>query len=219
VNELGFVGCNLNPDPSGGHWTSPPLTDRYWYPLYEKMCELDVPAMVHVSSSCNPVFHATGAHYINADTTAFMQFISADLFKDFPTLKFIIPHGGGAVPFHWGRYRGLAQDMGRPPLTESVLKNVYFDTCVYHLPGIELLLKVVPLDNILFASEMVGAVKGIDPQTGHHYDDTKRYLDALPLSAADRHKLFEGNVRKVYPRLTKQIEKQVGQRHALPSKA
>jgi len=65
----------------------------------------------------------------------------------------------------------------------------------------------------------VGAVKGIDPQTGHHYDDTKRYLDALPLSAADRHKLFEGNVRKVYPRLTKQIEKQVGQRHALPSKA
>jgi 4-oxalmesaconate hydratase len=219
VNELGFVGCNLNPDPSGGHWTSPPLTDRHWYPLYEKMCELDVPAMVHVSSSCNPVFHATGAHYINADTTAFMQFIQADLFKEFPTLKFVIPHGGGAVPFHWGRYRGLAQDMGRPPLTESVLKNVYFDTCVYHLPGIELLLKVVPLDNILFASEMVGAVKGIDPQTGHHYDDTKRYLDALPLSAGDRHKLFEGNVRKVYPRLTKQIEKQVGQRHALPSKA
>lgn len=208
VNELGFVGCNLNPDPSGGHWTSPPLTDRHWYPLYEKMCDLDVPAMVHVSSSCNPVFHATGAHYINADTTAFMQFIQADLFKDFPTLKFIIPHGGGAVPFHWGRYRGLAQDMGRPPLNESLLNNVFFDTCVYHLPGIELLLKVLPLDNILFASEMVGAVKGIDPQTGHHYDDTKRYLDALPLSEADRYKLFEGNVRKVYPRLSKQIEKQ-----------
>ena len=48
VNELGFVGCNLNPDPSGGHWTGPPLTDRSWYPLYEKMVELDVPAMVHV---------------------------------------------------------------------------------------------------------------------------------------------------------------------------
>jgi 4-oxalmesaconate hydratase len=208
VNELGFVGCNLNPDPSGGHWTAPPLTDRSWYPIYEKMCELDVPAMVHVSSSCNPVFHATGAHYINADTTAFMQFIQGDLFKDFPTLKLIIPHGGGAVPYHWGRYRGLAQDMGRPPLAEMMRDNVFFDTCVYHLPGIELLLKVVPLDNILFASEMVGAVKGIDPQTGHHYDDTKRYLDALPLSEADRYKLFEGNTRKVYPRLGKQIEKQ-----------
>jgi 4-oxalmesaconate hydratase len=123
VSELGFIGCNLNPDPSGGHWNSPPLTDRYWYPFYEKMVELDVPAMVHVSSSCNPNFHATGAHYINADTTAFMQFLTADLFKDFPTLRFIIPHGGGAVPYHWGRYRGLAQDLKRPLLGDYVLKN------------------------------------------------------------------------------------------------
>jgi 4-oxalmesaconate hydratase len=201
VRDLGFIGCNLNPDPSGGHWTSPPLTDRHWYPLYEKMVELDVPAMVHVSSSCNPNFHATGAHYINADTTAFMQFLTADLFKDFPTLRFIIPHGGGAVPFHWGRYRGLAQDMKRPPLEELMRNNVFFDTCVYHLPGIELLLKVVPLDNILFGSEMVGAVRGIDPRTGQYYDDTKRYIDALPLSAQDKAKLFEGNARRVFPRL------------------
>jgi 4-oxalmesaconate hydratase len=205
VRELGFIGCNLNPDPSGGHWTSPPLTDRHWYPLYEKMVELDVPAMVHVSSSCNANFHATGAHYINADTTAFMQFLTADLFKDFPTLRFIIPHGGGAVPFHWGRYRGLAQDLKRPPLEELMRNNVFFDTCVYHLPGIELLLKVVPLDNILFGSEMVGAVRGIDPRTGQYYDDTKRYIDALPLSEQDRTKLFEGNALKVYPRLAGRI--------------
>jgi len=202
VKELGFVGCNLNPDPSGGHWTDPPLTDRWWYPIYEKMIELDVPAMVHVSASCNPNFHATGAHYINADTTAFMQFLTSDLFKDFPTLKFVIPHGGGAVPYHWGRYRGLAQDLKRPPLGELLLKNVFFDTCVYHLPGIELLLKVVPIENILFASEMVGAVKGIDPETGYNFDDTKRYIDAVPrLSDQDKRKIFEGNSRRVYSRL------------------
>jgi 4-oxalmesaconate hydratase len=203
ITELGFIGCNLNPDPSGGHWTAPPLTDRAWYPLYEKMVELDVPAMVHVSSSCNPNFHATGAHYINADTTAFMQFLTADLFKDFPSLRFVIPHGGGAVPYHWGRYRGLAQDMKRPPLGELIRDNVFFDTCVYHLPGIELLLKVVPADNILFGSEMVGAVRGIDPETGHYFDDTKRYLDNIPsLTAEAARKIFEGNARKVYPRIT-----------------
>jgi 4-oxalmesaconate hydratase len=201
VRDLGFIGCNLNPDPSGGHWTSPPLTDRHWYPLYEKMVELDVPAMVHVSSSCNPNFHATGAHYLNADTTAFMQFLTADLFKDFPTLRFIIPHGGGAVPFHWGRYRGLAQDLKRPPLEEMMRNNVFFDTCVYHQPGIDLLLKVVPLDNILFGSEMVGAVRGVDPRSGHYYDDTKRYIEASSLSAGDKKKLFEGNARRVFPRL------------------
>jgi 4-oxalmesaconate hydratase len=201
VNELGFIGCNLNPDPSGGHWKDPPLTDRWWYPFYEKMVELDVPAMVHVSSSCNPNFHATGAHYINGDTTAFMQFLTADLFRDFPTLKFIIPHGGGAVPFHWGRYRGLAIDMKRPPLAEHLLKNVFFDTCVYHLPGIELLTRVIPADNILFASEMVGAVRSIDPETGYHFDDTKRYLDQVALADDDRRKIFEGNARRVFSRL------------------
>ena len=201
VKELGFIGCNLNPDPSGGHWSDPPLTDKWWYPLYEKMVELEVPAMVHVSGSCNPNFHATGAHYINGDTTAFMQFITSDLFKDFPTLKFIIPHGGGAVPYHWGRYRGLAQDMGKPPLKELLLGNVFFDTCVYHLPGIELLLKVIPAENILFASEIVGAVRGEDPETGHYYDDTRRYIDAVGwLGAAEREKIFSGNVSRVYPR-------------------
>jgi 4-oxalmesaconate hydratase len=201
VRELGFIGCNLNPDPSGGYWKDPPLTDQWWYPIFEKMVELDVPAMIHVSASCNPNFHTTGGHYINGDTTAFMQLITADLFKDFPTLKLIIPHGGGAVPYHWGRYRGIAQDLKRPTLREHLLDNVFFDTCVYHQPGIDLLTKVIPVDNILFASEMVGAVRGVDPETGHFYDDTKRYVDALAIADADKRKIFEGNARRVFSRL------------------
>ena len=205
---LGFVGINLNPDPSGGYWKSPPLTDRYWYPIYEKMVEWEMPAMVHVTGSCNPAVHFTGAHYINGDTTAFMQLLQGNLFKDFPELKFVIPHGGGAVPFHWGRYRGIAQDMKKPVLGEHLLKNVFFDTCVYHLPGIELMAKVIPADNVLFASEMLGAVKGIDPETGHHYDDTKRYIDQLKgLDEASRYQIFEGNARRVYPRLDAQLTK------------
>ena len=208
VKEYGFVGINLNPDPSGGHWTSPPLTDRYWYPLYEKMVELNVPAMIHVSSSCNPNFHATGAHYINADTTAFMQFIQGDLFRDFPTLRLIIPHGGGAVPYHWGRYRGLADMLKRPALSSHVMQNVFFDTCVYHQAGIDLLARVIPVDNILFGSEMVGAVRGIDPETGHYFDDTKRYIDALALPAADKQQIFELNARRVFPRLDARLKAQ-----------
>jgi 4-oxalmesaconate hydratase len=203
----GFVGVNLNPDPSGGYWTDPPLTDKYWYPIYEALVALELPAMIHVTSSCNPNFHATGAHYINADTTAFMQLLQGNLFKDFPDLKFVIPHGGGAVPFHWGRYRGLGLMMKKPPLSEHLLNNVFFDTCVYHYPGIRLMKEVIPADNILFASEMIGAVQGIDPETGHYFDDTKRYVDQLPdLSEADRHKIFEGNARKVYPRLDKMLK-------------
>jgi len=207
ITEYGFVGVNLNPDPSGGHWTSPPLSDPYWFPVYEMMVAYDVPAMVHVSTSCNACFHTTGAHYLNADTTAFMQCLTSDLFQRFPTLKFVIPHGGGAVPYHWGRFRGLAQEMKLPPLEEHLLNNIFFDTCVYHQPGINLLTEVIPVDNILFASEMIGAVRGIDPRSGHYYDDTKRYVDATAnLDAEQRHKIFEANARRVYPRLDAQLK-------------
>ena len=193
-------------DPSGGYWTDPPLTDKWWYPLYEKLVELDVPAMVHVSASCNPNFHFTGAHYINADTTAFMQLISGDLFKDFPTMRFVIPHGGGAVPYHWGRYRGIGLDHRKTEIAEQLLNNVSFDTCVYHQIGINLLTEVIPSDHILFASEMIGAVRGLDPETGHYFDDTKRFLDAVEwISEDDRHKIFEGNALRIYPRLARKL--------------
>ena len=208
VEELGFVGCNLNPDPSGGYWTSPPLTDRSWYPFYEAMIELDVPAMVHVSASATPVFHATGAYYINADTTAFMQLVQGSLFDDLPDLRLVIPHGGGAAPYHWGRYRGLADMLGQPPVESNVMGNVFFDTCVYHQPGIDLLTKVIPIENILFASEMVGAVKGVDPTTGFNFDDTKRYIDALAVSESDKTRIFEGNAKRVFGRLEAQLKKQ-----------
>jgi len=113
----------------------------------------------------------------------------------------VIPHGGGAVPYHWGRYRGLADMLKKPSLDTHVMKNVYFDTCVYHQPGIDLLFDVIDVDNILFGSEMVGAVRGIDPQTGHYFDDTKRYVDALDISDEAKAQVFSGNARRVYPRL------------------
>ena len=89
----------------------------------------------------------------------------------------------------------------RPALDGHVMRNVFFDTCVYHQPGIDLLVKVIDIDNILFGSEMLGAVRGIDPQTGHHFDDTRRYIDALAIPAAAKRQIFELNARRVYPRL------------------
>jgi 4-oxalmesaconate hydratase len=205
VEELGFVGCNLNPDPSGGYWSSPALTDRSWYPFYEAMIELDVPAMVHVSASATKFFHATGAYYIDADTTAFMQLVQGNLFEDLPGLRLVIPHGGGAVPYHWGRYRGLADMLKQPPVETNVMENVYFDTCVYHQPGIDLLLKVIDTKNVLFGSEMVGAVRGTDPQTGHYFDDTHRYIEESALDKDAKADVYERNTRRVYPRLDRAL--------------
>lgn len=203
VSELGFVGANLNPDPSGT-WAGQPLTDPAWFPVYELAEELDIPLMVHVSMACNPNFHTLGAHYLNADTSVFMQFLQSDLFSRFPGLRFVIPHGGGAVPYHWGRYRGLAMrnDWQDP---SELLRNVFFDTAVYHQPGIDLLLKVVPQSNLLFASEMLGAVRGADPETGIEWDDTLTYLRNAELAGPEWDAITRANALRVYPRLAQRI--------------
>jgi 4-oxalmesaconate hydratase len=79
---------------------------------------------------------------------------------------------------------------------------------VYHQPGIDLLTQVIPVKNILFASEMIGAVRGIDPETGHYYDDTKRYIQATAnLNDEQRYKVYEGNARRVFGRLDAQLKK------------
>ena len=202
----GFIGCNLNPDPSGGHWSAPPLYDPWWDPLWDALTRLDVPAMIHVSGSCERALHTTGAYYLAADTAVFMQLIEGDLFERHPTLRLIIPHGGGAAPYHWGRYRGLSMMLGKPPLAEHLMQNLFFDTCVYHQAGIDTLFNVVQPKNVLFGSELLGAVRAEDPETGHSFDDTKRYIDALALDEDTRHAVLEGNARRVYPRLDARLK-------------
>lgn len=97
--------------------------------------------------------------------------------------------------------------MGIFDLNERMLNNIYFDTCVYHQKGIDLLLQVISLKNILFASEMIGAVRGIDPLSSHCYDDTKRYIDgATILTEANRKMIFEDNARRVFSRLATNIK-------------
>lgn len=203
VGDLGFVGVNLNPDPSGT-WAGLPITDPSWFPVFEALQELDAPAMVHVSTACNPNFHTLGAHYLNADTSVFVQLLQSDLFARFPSLRLVIPHGGGAVPYHWGRFRGLAMRQGWQDPAE-LFGNVYFDTAVYHQPGIDLLLEVVPADNLLFASEMLGAVRGADPATGVEWDDTLKYLAAASLGDTERAKVMAENALRVYPRLAQRL--------------
>jgi 4-oxalmesaconate hydratase len=207
VTGLGFIGCNLNPDPSGGHWSDPPLGDDWWYPVYEKLVELDVPAMIHASATCNPAFHTTGSHYLNVDSTAFMQLLESQIFKDFPTLRIILAHGGGNVPYQAARYRALCL-MNKWQPFEEFIGRMYFDTTVYSVEAMDLLLKIVGVDNILFASEMLGGVTVVDPRTGRFFDDNKPYLDGIDwLTADDRRKIFEDNARRVYPRLGPILER------------
>jgi len=212
ITELGFIGCNLNPDPSGGYWTDPPLGDEWWYPLYEKLVALDATAMVHASATCNPAFHTTGSHYLNVDSTAFMQLMESRVLKDFPTLRLVISHGGGTVPYQAARYRALCI-MNKWEPFEEFIKRLYFDTTVYSPEAMDLLVKVVGADNVIFASEMLGGVTTIDPTTGRWFDDNKPCIDALGwLTEEDRTKIFEANVVNAYPRLAPILERRTQRR-------
>jgi 4-oxalmesaconate hydratase len=207
IKEFGFVGCNLNPDPSGGYWTGPPLSDEAWYPLYAELEELEATAMIHASASCNPAFHTTGCHYLNLDSTALMQLMDSRVLKDFPRLRFILCHGGGNVPYQEARYRALSI-MNKWEPFEDVLRRIYFDTTVYSQSAMEMLIKVVGVDNVLFASEMLGGVTAINPATGLFFDNNMPLLQAISwLSDEDRKMICEGNAKKAYPRLQPILEK------------
>jgi 4-oxalmesaconate hydratase len=203
VTEQGFVGCNVNPDIAGGREPfTPSLGDEWWYPLWAKLVELDIPATMHASASLNPAMHVTSSYYIAQHHSGAVELLSSRVFQDFPTLKIVIPHGGGAIPYQWNRHRSMHVRGGLEPFEEAV-RRVYWDMAIYDKESMELLIKRVGVDNVFFATEMFGATNAIDPQTGRNFEETVPLLQSIEwLTDEDRYKITEGNVRKVYNRMT-----------------
>ncbi|MBT7955179.1 MAG: amidohydrolase [Rhodospirillaceae bacterium] len=199
VNELGFKGTLLNPDPYENTGTHPPaMGDKYWYPLYEKLCELDVPAHIHGTGSRSPR-EPYSLRFINEETTAVFGLINSDVFKDFPDLKIVVSHGGGAMPYQLGRFQ--AGSMRRPEGDRFIdgMHKLYFDTVLYTKDAIELLLKVVGPENALFGAECPGVGSKVDPATGREMDDIAPYFHEIEfLSDADREMIFSGNAKRVF---------------------
>ncbi len=203
VKEQGFIGCLLNPDPTEGDGAPPPgLGDPFWYPLYEKLCALDIPALVHSAGSCQPRESYT-LKFINEESIAIVSLMQSTVFEKFPALKLIVPHGGGAIPYHMGRFRAWSVRKGGA-FFDDQLKRLHFDTTTYDQDALELLFKVVGADRVLFATENPGTGSAIDPRTGRAYDDLKPVIEAIPfLTEQDRRNVFECNCTKLYSRFRK----------------
>lgn len=202
VNDLGFVGCNINPDVSGGVQPfTPSLGSEWWYPLWEKMVELDIPGMIHVSSTLNPAMHINGTHYVAWDIAAVVELCNSEVFDDFPGLKLIVPHGGGSIPFQFSRHRALHVLAGQRPF-EDMVRNIFFDLAVYDKDAMEMIIRKIGSDRILYASEMFGTAEAVDPKTGRGFDDTVPMLKGIAwLGDLEREKIFSGNAKKLFSRV------------------
>jgi predicted TIM-barrel fold metal-dependent hydrolase len=207
VKELGFVGCLLNPDPGEGDNATPTLDNEFWYPLYEKLCELDIPA--HVHSSGNQTGRGTySTHFIDEESLAVLALANSRVFLDFPKLKVIVSHGGGAVPYQVGRWRAerMHPVMAKSfPLKESFdesLKRIYFDTVIHSKDSIAMLIKLVGSDRVVFGTENPGSGTALNPETGRSFDDIKALVDEIEfLTPDDRANIYEKNARRLFPRL------------------
>jgi len=206
VNEHGFVGCLINPDPTEGLGDPPGMGDPYWHPLYQAMTELDVPGLIHSASSCSARESYT-LKFLNEETISIVSLLGAKTFDTFPKLKIVVAHGGGAIPYQMGRFRSWNVRKGEQESFDDQLKKLYFDTCNYSKEAMELLLKVAGTDNVLFGTEKPGTGSARDPISGRDYDDMKPVIESIEwLSEAQKKDIFECNCRRVYSRAFRKDE-------------
>ncbi|MGH7932086.1 MAG: amidohydrolase family protein [Candidatus Binataceae bacterium] len=206
VNELGFVGCLVNPDPGEGDGKTPSLGDEYWYPLWEKLVALDIPGHIH-AVGCYNGREAYDEHFSAEETLAIVAISRSRVFDDFPKLKLMVSHGGGAVPFQIGRWRAghvrHAKALGLSAESfDEILRKFWFDTVVYTKDPLELLFKTVGADRCLFGTEKPGSGSAIDPETGRSFDDLRPVIESITsLMEADKTAIFSGNARTVFSRI------------------
>lgn len=205
VEELGFIGLSLNPDPYEGTGHTPTLGDEFWYPLWEKMVALDVPALIH-SAGCFNGREVYSDHFITEESIAVLSLMRSRTFLDFPDLKIIVGHGGGSVPYQIGRWKAarLAPGLGNDALDERFevsLRRLWFDTCLYDQASLTHLFATVGPDRVLFGTEKPGSGSVTDPDTGRPFDDLKPVIEGITsITDSDRAAVFEGNARRVFSR-------------------
>ncbi|HEY2987180.1 MAG TPA: amidohydrolase family protein [Candidatus Binatia bacterium] len=197
VTQLGFVGAYVNPDPSGRK-DAPGMNDPYWHPLYKKAQELDVPLMVHPSTSFDPRIEVVPHNYqMNNYTEEFiaMHILShSNVFELFPRLRIVICHCGGALNRFIPTDHHIAQ--------KDLSKNLFYDCCAYDDNFLTAAIKQKGVDQMMFGTEFPGSGGAARPDTGKPSDDVLPVIDSLKfLSGEDKLKIFRTNALRVFTKV------------------
>ena len=169
VGELGARAINLGTDDIAGH----NLDDAYFDPIWEACARLELPVFLHPGplGQGDPSFDAAAARrkdrfglswaagYIYRESLAVCALVYGGVFDRFPSLRVCVPHGGGFVPFHIGRFnwyaeRSRAVQLDRP--FSEYLSNFYFDTVIHDANARQYLYDVIGPDNLIVGSNWAG---------------------------------------------------------------
>ena len=201
--SLGFKGCLLNPDPYENTGTHPPgLGERYWYPLYEKLCELDLSRRTFTATgSRSGALALFGAFHQRGNHRRVYNLVNSNVFKPtFPNLKIVVSHGGGAIPYQIGRF--IAGNIYSGKDFRKNFRKLYFDTVLYTEGALRLLIETVGAEHCLFGSECPGVGSQYDPESGQQertMDDIAPTIARFDwLSDAEKKMIFEDNARRVF---------------------
>jgi len=157
-----------------------------------------VPALIHSAGCKPPARESYSLHFILEETIAVTSLLSSEVFNDFPDLKLIVSHAGGAVPYQVGRFMA---DAARNPKAETYIdrmRRLWFDTCLYQrIRSSCSSRRSAPI--VVCRSEKPGTGSVRNPENGRWFDDVRVLIDEIEwLTDEDRHAVFEGNARSLF---------------------
>lgn len=191
----GAKGVNVGTDTFGSGRN---LDSEHFWPLYQVLTDLDMPIFVHPYPSVmargeDDRYHMSWiTGFPGQEATAFASVALGGVLDDFPKLKFCLAHGGGFVPYQFGRIAGAyetkVQGLRAKRPVEEYLKNFWFDTTVHDQRALKFLYDFMTADQLIVGSNYAA----------WHWKDEFKNIEALDIPEGDRAKIFHGNAERIF---------------------
>jgi len=191
VLELGLVGVNL----PGSVGADPRIDADRLEPFYARVAELGVPLLLHPTDAVfsdmldgyNGALHLSLGRVVEVSVAA-MRLVFSGLMERHPTLKVVMSHTGGALPYQSGRMdkNGKGARLPHPPST--YIRRMYTDTVSPHSAGIKFAVDYYGIDHVMYGSDYPCWTPA----------DALRLFQEIGLSAADQQRVLSDNARKLF---------------------
>ncbi len=190
IGKLGLIGVNL----PGSVGSDPRIDAERLEPFYARVAEYGVPLFLHPTDAVfqdmlvgyDGALHLSLGRVIEVSVAA-ARLVLSGLMERHPTLKVVLSHTGGALPYQSGRMDKNTKAARLPRPASTYLKRMFTDTVSPHSAGMKFAIDYYGIDNVMYGTDY----PCWDPAT------CLRLIDEIGLSDADRHKLFYANARRI----------------------